>query len=241
VDFWSHAGYYCSISRQGSAGNQVFALKDFSTGEILDSSTLRPPAIAPGNAWFNMSLTITGSNTGSNVVCTLGNPAETPPLVGPGQAGSEASFQVGGAKGPAMFSDIEVSVPGSGGGGGNTPSPSAPVPTNRAEGGGGNPAGGASPGPASSGAAVASRGGPGEVGPRAQPAYAGPESIYATAGHALQPAIFDTGALPPIASLTPSSGLSFGNGLNIGIELLIVDLLAVGGVFWYRRRWKYVR
>jgi hypothetical protein len=48
----------------------------------------------------------------------------------------------------------------------------------------------------------------------------------------------DAARIPPVEALTPLSGLAFGNGLNLGPVLLLVDLIAIGLlVYLVRTRW----
>jgi hypothetical protein len=48
----------------------------------------------------------------------------------------------------------------------------------------------------------------------------------------------DAARIPPVEALTPLSGLAFGNGLNLGPILLLVDLVGIGLlVYLVRTRW----
>ena len=48
----------------------------------------------------------------------------------------------------------------------------------------------------------------------------------------------DAARIPPVEALTPLSGLDFGNGLNLGPILLLVDLIGIGLlVYVVRTRW----
>jgi hypothetical protein len=48
----------------------------------------------------------------------------------------------------------------------------------------------------------------------------------------------DAARIPPIEALTPLSGLAFGNGLNLGPILLLIDLIGIGMlVYLVRTRW----
>jgi hypothetical protein len=55
----------------------------------------------------------------------------------------------------------------------------------------------------------------------------------ATSGQSL-----DAARIPPVEALTPLSGLEFGNGLNLGPLLLLIDLIGIGLlVYLVRTRW----
>jgi hypothetical protein len=48
----------------------------------------------------------------------------------------------------------------------------------------------------------------------------------------------DAARIPPIEALTPLSGLSFGNGINLGPLLLLIDMIGIGLlVYLVRTRW----
>ena len=48
----------------------------------------------------------------------------------------------------------------------------------------------------------------------------------------------DAARIPPVEALTPLSGLEFGNGLNLGPILLLIDLIGIGLlVYLVRTRW----
>jgi hypothetical protein len=48
----------------------------------------------------------------------------------------------------------------------------------------------------------------------------------------------DAARIPPVEALTPLSGLEFGNGLNLGPVLLLIDLIGIGTlVYLVRTRW----
>jgi hypothetical protein len=48
----------------------------------------------------------------------------------------------------------------------------------------------------------------------------------------------DAARIPPVEALTPLSGLDFGNGLNVGPILLLIDMLGIGLlVYLVRTRW----
>ena len=48
----------------------------------------------------------------------------------------------------------------------------------------------------------------------------------------------DAARIPPVEALTPLSGLDFGNGLNLGPLLLLIDLIGIGLlVYLVRTRW----
>jgi hypothetical protein len=48
----------------------------------------------------------------------------------------------------------------------------------------------------------------------------------------------DAARIPPVEALTPLSGLDFGNGLNVGPLLLLIDLIGIGLLFYLvRTRW----
>jgi hypothetical protein len=48
----------------------------------------------------------------------------------------------------------------------------------------------------------------------------------------------DAARIPPVEALTPLSGLEFGNGLNLGPILLLIDLIGIGTLFYLvRTRW----
>jgi len=48
----------------------------------------------------------------------------------------------------------------------------------------------------------------------------------------------DAARIPPVEALTPLSGLDFGNGLNLGPVLLLIDLIGIGLlVYLVRTRW----
>jgi hypothetical protein len=48
----------------------------------------------------------------------------------------------------------------------------------------------------------------------------------------------DAAQIPPVEALTPLSGLDFGNGLNLGPVLLLIDMLGIGLlVYLVRTRW----
>ena len=48
----------------------------------------------------------------------------------------------------------------------------------------------------------------------------------------------DAARIPPVEALTPLSGLDFGNGLNLGPILLLVDLIGIGMlIYLVRIRW----
>ncbi|MHB8489119.1 MAG: hypothetical protein ACYDCS_08145 [Candidatus Dormibacteria bacterium] len=48
----------------------------------------------------------------------------------------------------------------------------------------------------------------------------------------------DAARIPPVEALTPLSGLEFGNGLNLGPILLLIDLIGIGMlVYLVRTRW----
>jgi hypothetical protein len=48
----------------------------------------------------------------------------------------------------------------------------------------------------------------------------------------------DAARIPPVEALTPLSGLDFGNGLNLGPILLLIDMLGIGLlVYLVRTRW----
>lgn len=48
----------------------------------------------------------------------------------------------------------------------------------------------------------------------------------------------DAARIPPIEALTPLSGLEFGDGLNVGPLLLLIDLVGIGLlVYLVRTRW----
>jgi hypothetical protein len=49
---------------------------------------------------------------------------------------------------------------------------------------------------------------------------------------------FDAARIPPVEALTPLSGLEFGNGLNLGPILLLIDLIGIGLLcYLVRTRW----
>jgi hypothetical protein len=48
----------------------------------------------------------------------------------------------------------------------------------------------------------------------------------------------DAAQIPPVEALTPLSGLDFGNGLNVGPILLLIDMLGIGLlIYLVRTRW----
>lgn len=48
----------------------------------------------------------------------------------------------------------------------------------------------------------------------------------------------DAARIPPVEALTPLSGLEFGNGLNLGPILLLIDVIGIGMLFYLvRTRW----
>ena len=48
----------------------------------------------------------------------------------------------------------------------------------------------------------------------------------------------DAARIPPVEALTPLSGLDFGNGLNLGPILLLIDMIGIGLlVYLVRTRW----
>jgi hypothetical protein len=48
----------------------------------------------------------------------------------------------------------------------------------------------------------------------------------------------DAARIPPVEALTPLSGLDFGNGLNLGPLLLLIDMIGIGLlVYLVRTRW----
>jgi hypothetical protein len=48
----------------------------------------------------------------------------------------------------------------------------------------------------------------------------------------------DAARIPPVEALTPLSGLSFGNGINLGPLLLLIDMIGIGLlVYLVRTRW----
>jgi hypothetical protein len=48
----------------------------------------------------------------------------------------------------------------------------------------------------------------------------------------------DAARIPPVEALTPLSGLDFGNGLNLGPILLLIDMVGIGLlVYLVRTRW----
>lgn len=48
----------------------------------------------------------------------------------------------------------------------------------------------------------------------------------------------DAARIPPVEALTPLSGLEFGNGLNVGPILLLIDLIGIGLLcYLVRTRW----
>jgi len=56
-------------------------------------------------------------------------------------------------------------------------------------------------------------------------------SVSATSG-------LDAARIPPVEALTPLSGLDFGNGLNLGPLLLLIDMIGIGVlVYLVRTRW----
>lgn len=49
----------------------------------------------------------------------------------------------------------------------------------------------------------------------------------------------DAARIPPVEALTPLSGLDFGNGLNLGPLLLLIDVIGIGLlVYLVRTRWR---
>ena len=48
----------------------------------------------------------------------------------------------------------------------------------------------------------------------------------------------DAARIPPVEALTPLSGLDFGNGLDLGPLLLLIDLIGIGLLaYLVRTRW----
>jgi len=48
----------------------------------------------------------------------------------------------------------------------------------------------------------------------------------------------DGARIPPVEALTPLSGLDFGNGLDLGPLLLLIDLIGIGVLaYLVRTRW----
>ena len=48
----------------------------------------------------------------------------------------------------------------------------------------------------------------------------------------------DAARIPPLEALTPLSGLDFGNGLDLGPLLLLIDLIGIGTLaYLVRTRW----
>ena len=48
----------------------------------------------------------------------------------------------------------------------------------------------------------------------------------------------DAARIPPVEALTPLSGLDFGNGLNVGPLLLLIDVIGIGVlIYLVRTRW----
>ncbi len=48
----------------------------------------------------------------------------------------------------------------------------------------------------------------------------------------------DAARIPPVEALTPLSGLDFGNGLDLGPLLLLIDLIGIGTLaYLVRTRW----
>ena len=64
-----------------------------------------------------------------------------------------------------------------------------------------------------------------------------PPSVYAPVAGILPASIIDTGKVPPIASLSALSGISFGGGLNIIPVLVLIGLVACCGIVLNARAW----
>jgi hypothetical protein len=133
---------------------------------------------------------------------------------------------------------------GTGGGGGSTPTPTpaptrTPTPTPR-------PTPAPTPKPVTTPAASGgghSSGGTGAGGTSAvrtqTPVDPTPFASLANAVSAVTTGQgLDAARIPPVEALTPLSGLDFGNGLNLGPILLLVDLIGIGMlIYLVRIRW----
>jgi outer membrane biosynthesis protein TonB len=110
-----------------------------------------------------------------------------------------------------------------------TPRPTPKPATSPAPSGGGSHAGGGSSG--SSGSSGATR-----VQVPADPTPFAPLSGAVSA--LTSGAGLDAARIPPVEALTPLSGLDFGNGLDLGPLLLLIDLIGIGLlVYLVRTRW----
>ena len=125
---------------------------------------------------------------------------------------------------------------GNGGGGGSTPTPTpapikTPAPTPKPVTAPGGSAGSHTSGGTPSGGTSAARTQtPADPTPFAPLASA---VNVVTAGQGL-----DAARIPPVEALTPLSGLAFGNGLNLGPILLLIDLVGIGLLcYLVRTRW----
>jgi hypothetical protein len=125
---------------------------------------------------------------------------------------------------------------GNGGGGGTTPTPTpaptatpapTPKPVTAPAGSAGDHTGGGSPSGGTSAARTRTPADPTPFAPLASAVN------VVTTGQGL-----DAARIPPVEALTPLSGLEFGNGLNLGPILLLIDLIGIGLLFYLvRTRW----
>jgi hypothetical protein len=137
---------------------------------------------------------------------------------------------------------------GMGGGGGPAPTPlptstpaptSTQVPTSTASGSTGA-SGGTAPGASGGGHSGGSGGAGSQRATRSQdPTDLAPFAPLTVAGGSLSTKSgLDAARIPPVEALTPLSGLDFGNGLNLGPLLLLIDMIGIGLlVYLVRTRW----
>jgi hypothetical protein len=125
---------------------------------------------------------------------------------------------------------------GNGGGGGSTPTPTpaptkTPAPTPKTVTATGGSAGSHTSGGTPSGGTSAAR--------TQTPADPTPFAPLASAVNVVNTGQgLDAARIPPVEALTPLSGLAFGNGLNLGPILLLIDLIGIGLLcYLVRTRW----
>ena len=99
------------------------------------------------------------------------------------------------------------------------------------------PSGGSGSGHSSGGSAAGSSGATGSTGTTHTQTSVDPAPFAPLASVVTTPGL-DAARIPPVEALTPLSGLAFGNGLNLGPILLLIDLVGIGLlVYLVRTRW----
>jgi hypothetical protein len=161
--------------------------------------------------------------------CITPTPSPTPtPSATPSPTGGGSSGTGGGGPTPTPTATPAPT---------STPAPTAtpaptPTPANSSGGSGGTQSGGTGSGGGSTGGKTGATHAPALVDPTPfAPLTSAVRAV--TSGQGL-----DAARIPPVEALTPLSGLEFGNGLNLGPILLLIDVIGIGLLFYLiRTRW----